>query len=175
MGKVGLLLFVVSLFVTACEKDDLEFTKDGLPTNCAPNEIIYKTKYGYPIKVEEVDSVWGDANFNGNLVSNIYKNGYGRLVFDEDVRYVPRAFCSYNTSLQSIVLPIGIGHIWKGAFHGCTSLISVYCKAETPPYLDDSVFEDIIIQTLYVPQISVEEYKSSTWNRFFENIVGYDF
>ncbi len=175
MKKVILLSLAVCLFATACEKNNLEFTKDGLPTNCAPNEIIYKTKYGYPIKVLERDSNYAEDNFDCNLVYNVYNDGYGRLVFDEDILYIPSYFCSDNTSLQSIVLPIGINSICKGAFTRCTSLISVYCMAKTPPYLFDRVFEDITIQTLYVPQTSVESYKSSTWKGHVENIVGYNF
>lgn len=64
-------------------------------------------------------------------------------------------------------------HEWmEGAlFMNCDSLKEVYCFAEKAPLIVPRVFEGTPIEkaTLYVPEASIEEYKSNeTWGRFKE-------
>lgn len=73
--------------------------------------------------------------------------------------------------LASITLPAGISSIGIGAFMNCESLKAVFCLAEKAPLIVPRVFEGTPIEkaTLYVPEASIEEYKSNeTWGRFKE-------
>ena len=55
----------------------------------------------------------------------------------------------------------------KYCFKGCTNLKEVLCLATTPPATDKS-FDDEAQKTLYVPEASVEAYKTSSydWSKF---------
>ena len=62
------------------------------------------------------------------------------------------------------------------AFSECFILKEVYCLAEDVPFCEYNVFEGTPIEnaTLYVPEASIEEYKSAKpWNEFKE-IVSLD-
>ena len=75
------------------------------------------------------------------------------------------------SKLATITLPAGISSIGSGAFMNCESLKEVYCFAEKAPLIVPRVFEGTPIEkaTLYVPEASIEEYKSAeTWNKFKE-------
>ncbi len=81
----------------------------------------------------------------------------------------------YCSSLSSITIPNGVTSIGYGAFANCSMLTSFHCKSKTAPLLDDyrPVFDDNAYSstTVYVPQGSVEAYKSTEgWNKF-QNIV----
>ena len=121
MKKVILLSLAVCLFATACNKNDLEFTKDGLPTNCAPNEIIYKTQYGYPIELKTDNSNFGGAI----LVANLCEDGYCKYIFDADITQIPYDGFSGRVSLISMIIPNRVTWIGDRAFQNCTSLKSV--------------------------------------------------
>ena len=80
------------------------------------------------------------------------------------------------SKLATITLPAGISSIGSGAFMNCESLKEVYCFAEKAPLIVPRVFEGTPIEnaTLYVPEASIEEYKSAKpWNEFKE-IVSLD-
>lgn len=121
MKKVILLSLAACLFATACNKNDLEFTKDGLPTHCAPNEIIYKTQYGYPIELKTDNSNFGGAK----LVANLCEDGYCKYIFDADITQIPYDGFSGRVSLISMIIPNRVTSIGGFAFHDCTSLTSV--------------------------------------------------
>ena len=116
MKKLALLSFVMCLFVASCEKNDL-----GLPINCAPNEIVYKTQYGYPIELKE-----GYDDFGGAvLVANLCEKGYCKYVFDANVTKIPDRAFSERVSLLSMVIPNSVTLIGSYAFYNCSSLTSV--------------------------------------------------
>ena len=85
---------------------------------CAPNEVLYKTKYGYTVTLSD------ESNFGANLMSNTYENGVGRLVFDADVIIGYAAF-KECTSLIEVKFPDSVTSIGNAAFSGCSSLKSV--------------------------------------------------
>lgn len=63
--------------------------------------------------------------------------------------------------------------IYVDDFHYCSNLTKIYCKATTPPTLGSNAFDYTII---YVPQASVEAYKSADgWSEYANRIEGYDF
>ena len=77
-------------------------------------------------------------------------------------------FCFYGcTSLTSITIPNSVTWLGGDCFYGCTNLKEVTCLAETPPSTYGS-FEDEAQKTLYVPEASVEAYKTSSdeWSDF---------
>ena len=143
MKKLALLSFVMCLFVASCEKNDL-----GLPINCAPNEIVYKTQYGYPIELKE-----GYDDFGGAvLVANLCEKGYCKYIFDANVTKIPVEAFSERVSLLSMVIPNSVTSIGNGAFEDCTSLTSItignsvtsigyeafaYCRSLTSVYISD--------------------------------------
>ena len=86
---------------------------------CANNEIIYTTKYGYPIELNITDS------FGGNLMSHTYENGYGRIIFDNDVICIPEKAFKECTTLTEVILPNSLSKIRSFAFYNCCNLASV--------------------------------------------------
>lgn len=86
---------------------------------CANNEIIYTTKYGYPIELNITDS------FGGNLMSHTYENGYGRIIFDNDVICIPEKAFKECTTLTEVILPNSLSIIRSFAFYNCSNLASV--------------------------------------------------
>ena len=72
-------------------------------------------------------------------------------------------YINYNcTSLGSVTLPNSVTDLGWRCFEGCTSLKEVTCLAEAPPSTYNS-FEDEAQKTLYVPEASVEAYKTSSY------------
>lgn len=77
------------------------------------------------------------------------------------------------SSLTSITIPDRVTTIGEEAFKICSNLTKIYCKATTPPTLGSNAFDCTII---YVPQASVEAYKSADgWSEYANRIEGYDF
>lgn len=80
------------------------------------------------------------------------------------------------TSLTSINIPNSVTDLGYCCFKGCDNLASVYCLATTPPILDNRYivgykyewpFENKASKTLYVPEESVDAYKSAiVWKDF---------
>ena len=83
----------------------------------------------------------------------------------------------YCKSLTSITIPSGVTSIGYAAFADCSGLTSIHCKSKTPPSLilrsEYSEYKPVFDEntyssaTLYVPQGSVEAYKSAEgWKNF---------
>ena len=116
MKKLFLISFI--LLLVSCDKYE-EFAHN---IKCGNNEIVYKTKYAYPVEIESED--WDDI-FGCNLVKNTYSNGYGKLIFDDDIVAIPiSAFENFST-LTHVKLPNCVKTINKSAFMGCTALKSI--------------------------------------------------
>ena len=98
------------------------------------NEIWYTTKYGYTIEPET-------KGFNSRLRENIYSDGHGRLVFDDDVLTVGSKAFAGQTSLIGVTLPNSVTVLGSEAFMGCSSMTDIYLssglvKAETDAFAD---------------------------------------
>ena len=136
MKKLFLLLTLVGMIFTACDKDNDEYNGNhsnnssvaidpNNPLNkykCAPNEILYISKSGSHIELTTGDG-WG-----ANLISNTY-DGVGRLKFDARVTMIPRNAFNANELLEYIKMPDSITSIGDSAFSSCTSLTSVTIPA----------------------------------------------
>lgn len=125
------------------------------------NEIWYTTTDGKPLEI---------GGFSQKMVSNIYKEGKGVIVFTEPIATIAWDDNSFTyrsaflrcANLQEVVIPKGVISIGEGAFLGCSSLGVVHlpigvskfvCKYEHP-------FKDCDnLKAIYVPKNRVEYYK----------------
>lgn len=118
MKKILALSFL--LLLVSCDKPKNEEFAHNV--KCANNEIVYKTKYSYPIEIESEE--WDDA-FGCSLVKNTYSDGYGKLVFDDDITMIPEYAFQDVTALTHIKLPNSVKFIKNRAFAGCDDLKSI--------------------------------------------------
>lgn len=80
------------------------------------------------------------------------------------------AFQNCN-KLTDITISDKVTFIGYMVFNNCTSLTTMTVKATTPPSLADSDAIPNTIQTIYVPENSVDAYKSATnWSSFASKI-----
>ena len=73
------------------------------------------------------------------------------------------------SGLTSVTIPSSVTSIGQTAFYGCTGLTSVTCEAVNLPEMEDGVFWNVSTSaaTLYVPEESLEEYKTAAqWKEF---------
>ena len=119
------------------------------------------------------------------------------VTIGDSVRTISSGAFAYCSSLTSVTIPdsvttmdgafqscssltnVTIGDsvtTMNGTFANCSSLTSVYCKAITPPTLNDVTFSTSSTgRKIYVPRNSVNAYKSvKGWTKAGD-IVGYDF
>ena len=77
------------------------------------------------------------------------------------------------TSASIISIPASVTKIGDSAFALCNGLQKIYVAAKTAPKIEETTFTDYSA-TLYVPEESVEKYKSHpVWSKF-ANIEGFD-
>ena len=88
----------------------------------------------------------------------------------------------YNcSSLASVSIPKSVTEIREGAFSWCRSLTSIYCKATTPPNIEDRIFySNAPDLKIYVPKSEdstvLKAYKSvEGWKDYADIIEEYDF
>ena len=77
--------------------------------------------------------------------------------------------------LTSVNIPNSVTSIGIRAFYGCNSLKKLVCNATTPPVCRGEVFDGFVEYecTLYVPQESIDAYKSAAqWKDFFNIATG---
>ena len=77
------------------------------------------------------------------------------------------------TGLTSIKLPNSVTSIGDYAFYYCSDLTDVYCWAENVPATGSDAFKNVNITsaTLYVPEVSLDAYKTTEPWSGFGNIV----
>ena len=79
-------------------------------------------------------------------------------------------------SLEAITIGSGVTSIGIQAFYNCKKVAAVYCKPTTPPTGNEKMFTLTDDSRIYVPNDSVEAYKSAEyWSGYANYIVGYDF
>lgn len=111
-----------------------------------------------------------DSAFNGC--------GFTSVTIPDSVTEIGYAAFYACRSLTNVTIGNSVTTIGGWAFRDCYSLTSVYCKAITPPALEDMfVFEgnDSGLK-IYVPTESVDAYKSAkNWRDRAYLIEGYEF
>lgn len=82
-----------------------------------------------------------------------------------DIRSAAFAHC---TSLREISFGREVTSIGNNAFDGCASVRRIVCMTVVPPILGDSAFSNINTEniTLFVPYLSVDAYRHSTWGNY---------
>ena len=121
MKKLFLLL-TFGLLAVACSESNIDDPQNNNPIEtikCARNEIIYTTKYGYPIELKVT------SGFGGNIVKHTYEDGYGRIIFDNDVVSIPSGAFNECVTLTALSLPNSLSTIGSYAFSDCNNLESI--------------------------------------------------
>ena len=106
----------------------------------------------------------GDNAFQSN------KNWTNSVVLNK-VKTIGKKAFHYCNSLTDITLGADVTTIGQEAFNSCYNLVSFTIKATTPPTLGTSAFGNINNLTIYVPDESVDAYKTATnWSNYFNKI-----
>ena len=63
--------------------------------------------------------------FDAKIISNTYKNGVGKIIFDKPIAKIGEKAFEYCYTLKSIVIPDSVVKIGDGAFESCTSLKNI--------------------------------------------------
>lgn len=96
-----------------------------------------------------------------------------KIVLPQNIKTIGEYAFNGCNSLTSICIPMCVESIEKHAFERCLSLNSVICEAIELPQLGTTVFGYKIASnaTLYVPQESIEVYKTTSQWEDFKNIL----
>ncbi len=141
-----------------------------LPTvpKIATNTINYTAYKNKIISVNIID--------HPDFLSNDYMAGQGILTFKNIITHITDGAFRGCFILNSIILPESVVEIGDSAFTKCAYLTDFYCQSIVPPILGKNVFPNSPSLIIYVPQESVNAYKSADgWNLYASKIVGYDF
>lgn len=132
------------------------YTFDGTPWyRNKPDGEVYISKLLYKYK--------------GEMPSNT------SIVVKEGTEYICQSAFDCCKGLTRITIPSSIRCIHNYAFCGCNNLKEIYCKGQTPPYLNNFYSEYHKDVVLYVPKGAKEIYKNSGNMGYFENIKEIDF
>ena len=135
--------------------------------------IIRRNAFAYCSSLEAITipssvTVIGAAAFE-------YCNNLKSVTISDGVNTIGDGAFYGCSALQSITIPNSVTLIRACAFQNCTKLASVYCKATTPPSLDEDAFENNKdSRYIYVPSASVGAYKEA-WSGYKSSIKGYNF
>ena len=106
-----------------------------------------------------------------------YPNGIestSYIVPESTTQIWPGAFYR-NKTLREIIIPKGITKIGALAFLDCKYLHSITIMADVPCTLGNSALSSQCLQTIYVPNDSVEAYKAAEgWRAYADMIFGID-
>ena len=85
-------------------------------------------------------------------------------------------YCAFHgcSGLTSITIPGSVTVIGTDAFYGCSNLKSIFVLSETPLIFNSRLPFGNYDATLYVPQGSLDAYKTSEGWGYFTNIVEFD-
>ena len=80
------------------------------------------------------------------------------------------------SSLANVTMGSSVTSIGTLAFYRCRNIQKIYCTPTIPPTLENSVFDIHADAIIYVPEESVDSYKSAVdWSNYAGKIVGYAF
>lgn len=103
-------------------------------------------------------------------------SGIKNIKMLEGVNYIGVDGFQYCASLETLELPSTLTTIERYAFRGCSKLMKIVCKVETPPNIQSTTFKDVPADcAIKVPASSVEAYKTATnWSERADYIVAYE-
>ena len=127
-----------------------------------------KTLVQYP--AGKADTTFVIAYPVDSIVKYAFENCNNLVSVDiesKSLNAIPYTIFSFCKSLKRVTLPYTITKIATYAFWSCYALEAVICNATTPPTLEDRAFYGVNNVIIYVPQGSVEAYKSAEyWCRY---------
>lgn len=155
------------------------FSNSGLTSIFIPKGVtnISSTSFNYCGKLSTIsvsdENTTYDSRNNCNAIiqtatNQIVRGTFNTIIPNTATSIGDNAFNDIN-SLTSIVIPESVTSIGLYAFGGCNSLAEVVCKAKVAPQLKSEAFSNDILSkaTLYVPEESVESYKTDgEWKKF---------
>ena len=113
----------------------------------------------------------GISKIRGYALVNM--TGITSLTIPDGATKIEGSSCSGCTGLVYVVIPSTITSIYGYAFNGCTSLQYVEILATAPPSLTSSAFNNANNCTFYVPDASVNTYKTTSgWDTYASRIKG---
>lgn len=120
----------------------------------------------YPARISQISMTPGDQD---NLFKSLIDRSITSFAIPQGVTKI-RTHSLYNcTSLTDVTIPDSVTVIQSYAFQGCTSLTGITCLAETPPIIGTSVFLQTNNCPIYVPEESVQAYKTA-WSAYSSRI-----
>ena len=155
------------------------FSNSGLTSIFIPKGVtnISSTSFNYCGKLSTIsvsdENTTYDSRNNCNAIiqtatNQILRGTSNTIIPNTATSIGDNAFNDIN-SLTSIVIPESVTSIGLYAFNTCNSLAEVVCKAKVAPQLKSEAFSNDILSkaTLYVPEESVESYKTDgEWKKF---------
>lgn len=155
------------------------FSNSGLTSIFIPKGVtnISSTSFNYCGKLSTIsvsdENTTYDSRNNCNAIiqtatNQIVKGTFNTIIPNTITSIGNDAFSGIN-SLTNIVIPESVTSIGLYAFRFCNSLAEVVCKAKVAPQLKSEAFSNDILSkaTLYVPEESVESYKTDgEWKKF---------
>ena len=161
-----------------CPGGNSAYVTISLPKTIYWNAIDYQKSFAYFSEGTSSYSVYfygiGGAYYYTNMYNNlsiVRPNNAISIVLGNKVQHIPNYICAYLAGLTEITIPKSVTSIGEYAFKECNQLKYIYCKATTPPSRGTGCFPSSI-ETIYVPEESVDEYKA-LWGT--DKIVGYNF
>lgn len=103
----------------------------------------------------------------GNGVTRIGSGAFGgcsgltSIDIPDSVKSLDQGVFSVCTSLTSVTIGSGCTSIGSMCFSDCGNISTFTCKATTPPSLGGNVFGKTTVEKIYVPEQSVNAYKSA--------------
>ncbi len=165
-----------------CIEEMAFFGCDKLTSIVIPDSVtsIGKSAFSYcelenlhiPDSVTEIGNRAFDDSlipaYNAHIFANMPHSYKGDYSIPDDIKTITAGAFMHHGKLTSIVIPASVELIRDEAFSGCDRLVSITCKAITPPALGDDVFRWVDKSTpLYVPAESISLYNStSQWCEF---------
>ena len=125
-------------------------------------------------KFKAIDGVLFD--YSGAKLIN-YPNGNGETSYSipQGTTQIGSYAFYWNATISEITAPEGMTTIESYAFYSCTKLHSITILATTPCTLGNHALSSTNIQTIYVPNESVEAYKTASgWSNYADKIIGID-
>lgn len=108
--------------------------------------------------------------------ANVSDDTFPKITIPEGITTLEDSAFWEQRGLQEIIIPTTIKSIGSKAFSVCVDLLKVYCKAITPPAMEQAFDSNPYNRTIYVPRESVDAYKSAPgWSNYADAIQGYDF
>ena len=112
-----------------------------------------------------------------NSLKTIWHNAFAlcinlkNIILPDKLRSIEQGAFSRCSSLKEINIPSSVESIKVDAFGNCDNLHTVYCWPTTPPSNNGKIFGTTENITIYVPQASLNDYKSAKyWSTYASNI-----